>query len=353
MTNEKGDTGDGPYGILEPADMFTKKSYPFNPEIGSIGIPNYDGLKKIIPLEEMQVPLKAPGHGSWAYHKYHSFQDFPDRYGKVKDVEDYCRKAQIVSYEQYRALQESFNYKMWEWYSGMLVWKNQNPWTALRGSFYDYYLDYQGGYFGYKHGAVPLHVQLNLNDSSVCVVNQMVKRIEKIIAVIRLFDLHGKLISEKKKTIDQEPQSTRLLDKIILPKTGNGLFFLRLQILDDKGGELDENLYWLTAKPKSYEALNELEPVKLEATTEKIASDKAQVTISNPTKETAFFIRLKVVDEKGVNVLPVFLDENYFTLLPGESRKVGVEVGYSSQMKAGMLKVIVEGWNTEPFDTNL
>ena len=69
----------------------------------------------------------------------------------------------MVSYEQYRALQEAFNYKMWDWYSGMLVWKNQNPWTALRGSFYDYYLDYKGGYFGFKHGAAPVHIQLNLN----------------------------------------------------------------------------------------------------------------------------------------------------------------------------------------------
>ena len=81
--------------------------------------------------------------------------DFPDRYGKVKDIKDFCMKAQLVSYEQYRALQEAFNHKMWDWYTGMLVWKNQNPWTALRGFFYDYYLDYTGGYFGYKHGAEP------------------------------------------------------------------------------------------------------------------------------------------------------------------------------------------------------
>ena len=56
--------------------------------------------------------------------------NFPDRYGKVKDARD-CVKAQIVSYEQYRALQEGFNYKMWDWYTGML-WKNQNPDSSER-----------------------------------------------------------------------------------------------------------------------------------------------------------------------------------------------------------------------------
>ncbi len=104
----------------------------------------------------------------------------------------------MVSYEQYRALQEGFNYKMWDWYSGMLVWKNQNPWTALRGFFYDYFLDYTGGYFGYKHGAAPVHIQLNLNDSTVCVLNQTTLKTGSITAITRLYDLHGKLVSEKK-----------------------------------------------------------------------------------------------------------------------------------------------------------
>ena len=123
--------------------------------------------------------------------------DFPDRYGKVKDIQDFCFKAQIVSYEQYRALQEGFNYKMWDWYTGMLVWKNQNPWTALRGSFYDYYLDYNGGYFGYKHGAEPVHIQLNLNDSVVCVLNQTADKIGSATATVLLYDMHGKLLSEQ------------------------------------------------------------------------------------------------------------------------------------------------------------
>ncbi len=49
MTNSKGGTGDGPYGIQEPSYWFTERSFPFNPETGNIGIPNIEGLKKIIP----------------------------------------------------------------------------------------------------------------------------------------------------------------------------------------------------------------------------------------------------------------------------------------------------------------
>ena len=55
MTNTIGGVGDGPYGIREPEKIFTERSFPFNPETGSIGIPNYEGLKKIIPEDEMST----------------------------------------------------------------------------------------------------------------------------------------------------------------------------------------------------------------------------------------------------------------------------------------------------------
>ena len=226
MTNTIGGVGDGPYGIREPESVFTERSFPFNPETGSIGIPNYDGLKKIIPADEMVPPQRFRESKSWSYHKYLPLLDFPDRYGKVKDIEDFCFKAQLVSYEQYRALQEGYNYKMWDWYTGMLVWKNQNPWTSLRGSFYDYYLDYNGGYFGYKHGAAPVHIQLNLNDSAVCVLNQTGNKITDVTASVLLYDMHGKLLSQEINSVTLNAHEVKLLKRVDLPQNTNQVFFL-------------------------------------------------------------------------------------------------------------------------------
>ena len=70
-------------------------------------------------------------------------------------------KAQLVNYDQYRSLVEGHTSHMWDWYTGLLVWKSQNPWPALKGQFYDWYLDQNAGYYGYKHGAAPLHLQFN------------------------------------------------------------------------------------------------------------------------------------------------------------------------------------------------
>jgi hypothetical protein len=354
MTNSIGGVGDGPYGIREPEKIFTERSFPFNPETGSIGIPNYDGLKKIIPEDEMVPP--SPGtreSQSWVYHKYLPLHDFPDRYGKVKDVQDFCFKAQLVSYEQYRALQEGFNYKMWDWYAGMLVWKNQNPWTSLRGSFYDYYLDYNGGYFGYKHAAEPVHIQLNLNDSVVCALNQTAEKMSNISAIILLYNMHGKLLSESSTNITLEAHSTVLLNKVVLPKDTDEVFFLKL-FLKDKEVIIDDNLYWLSNKTHSYEKLNELAEVELKNNISMIDQDHLNIDVSNPGSETAFFIRLKITDHNNEIVLPSYFTENYFTLLPGEDKRIELDLsGIGSDVNRSALKLVVEGWNTAPAEVKL
>jgi mannosylglycoprotein endo-beta-mannosidase len=353
MTNSLGGTGDGPYGLQEPDKIFTQRSFPFNPEVGSMGIPNFDGLRKIIPEDELIPPETSRGSKSWFYHKYLPLHNFPDRYGKVKDIRDFCMKAQLVGYEQYRALQEGFNYKMWDWYSGMLVWKNQNPWTALRGFFYDYFLDYTGGYFGYKHGAEPIHIQLNLNDSVVCALNQTAKDYDEITAVIRLFDIHGKLISERKKLINLQKHSQILLDPLGLPKSNPGVYFARL-LLTAGDHVVDENFYWLTNQPGSYESLDGLEKVNVQLRVDKTSPGFASVTVSNPGHETAFFLRLKLTGRDDELVLPSFFSDNYFTLLPGESKKI--ELDYS-MAKGGSpdagTRLVAEGWNVPSQETGL
>lgn len=51
---------------------------------------------------------------------------------------------------------------MWTKFTGVLIWKTQNPWTGLRGQFYDHLHDQTAGFYGCRSAAEPIHVQLNL-----------------------------------------------------------------------------------------------------------------------------------------------------------------------------------------------
>lgn len=51
---------------------------------------------------------------------------------------------------------------MWTKYTGVLIWKTQNPWPGLGGQLYDHFLDQTAGFYGCRCAAEPIHVQLNL-----------------------------------------------------------------------------------------------------------------------------------------------------------------------------------------------
>jgi mannosylglycoprotein endo-beta-mannosidase len=71
-------------------------------------------------------------------------------------------QAQLANFIQYRALLEGWTSRMWSKYTGVLIWKTQNPWTGLRGQFYDHLHDQTAGFYGCRCAAEPIHVQLNL-----------------------------------------------------------------------------------------------------------------------------------------------------------------------------------------------
>ena len=93
---------------------------------------------------------------------------------------EFSLRAQLVQFTQYRSLFESYKRRMFHWYSGILFWKSQSPWPALRGGLYDYYLGLTGGFFGVRaallgsgsalEGKQRVHTQLNLADHTLTVV---------------------------------------------------------------------------------------------------------------------------------------------------------------------------------------
>jgi hypothetical protein len=160
--------------------------------------------------------------------------------------------------------------------------------------------------------------------------------------------MHGKLLSEKQNPVNLNAHDVMLLNKIDLPKNNYEVFFLKLQ-LTDHNKILDENLYWLSNKPHSYEKLNELERVSVKTVINKSNEDHAVIKISNPKSETAFFIRLKIMNQKNELVLPSYFTDNFFTLLPGDEKQIDLDFTLNSNsLNHNELKLVVEGWNVLP-----
>lgn len=355
LRNTIGGNGDGPYGIQDPKRFFVTQSYPFNPELGSVGLPNVETMRKMMDEKDLQPPVRDRANHVWRYHKYIGYGKYIEQLGEISGIEDFCKKAQLVNYEQYRALQEGFNAGMWDKYTGMLVWKNQNPWTSLRGQFYDVFLEQNGCFYGFRHGAKPLHTQLNLNDSSICVLNQTYFDANDLLIESELIDIHGSSIEKSSSKASVGANSYRVIRKLFGNEKPNGFYFARLRLKNSKGELLDENLYWLTSKETDWLEPERLKPADLEVAVTKNENGLINATIENTGRETAFFLRMKISDKKsGELVLPVFMDDNYFTLFPGEKRKIGIDLSLlQSDTMISEMQLEVAPWNGRPVTVGL
>jgi exo-1,4-beta-D-glucosaminidase len=105
-----------------------------------------------------------------------------------------------------------------------------------------------------------------------------------------------------------------------------------------------------TASYADYTSLAQLPKVKLNVSANSGQDGKVaetRVTLENPSKNLAFFVRLKIDNGKGgKEILPVVWEDNYISLLPGERREITATY-HTSSLGEGTPEVEVSGFNVE------
>lgn len=350
FANGKGDFSDGPYEIQYPENFFKDDyyNYGFNPEVGNVGMPVAATIRATMPPEGWQIPLfkKLPSgyveevpNPIWEYHKYIPYSkpgfvhDQILLYGTPKDLDDFCLKAQLVNYIQYRALLEGWTSRMWSKYTGVLIWKTQNPWTGLRGQFYDHLHDQTAGFYGCRSAAEPIHVQLNLATYFIEVVNTTSDRLSDVAIEASVWDLEGACpyykVSEK---LSVPSKRTLPIFEMKYPKSRypKAVYFLLLKLYNiSDDGVLSRNFYWLHLSGGDYKLL---EPYRKKRVPLKITS---QAFIRGSTYELRMHVenKSKKPDSKSLLYKNNFTERNRdsdFDMASLESvhnengRKVGV-----------------------------
>jgi mannosylglycoprotein endo-beta-mannosidase len=352
--NVWGGNGDGPYGIQPLSVFWEHQTYPFNSEIGSVGVGDYESLKRFIPKQNQIAPVydeethKTKTDSVWAYHKYIGYDTSINKYGKAKNAEDFARKAQLVNYDQYRGLAEGFTAHMWDWYTGFIIWKTQNPWTAMRGQMYDYYLDPNACLYGLHNGSEPLHVMCNPVTGMVTLANNTFKARRSMMLVVKAFDMDGKEKLLTQVFVDIVPSSTKKIlsvKKAMDEMAANEGGFLSLQLLDTDKSVISENLYWLPDNKGEFSGLQNMKADGLVSTARFIKPGKIEVILNNKQqKMLSFFNRISLIDENTKQrVLPAFYTDNYISILPGAEKKIIVEYPVTPGKN---LAIEIDGWNS-------
>lgn len=337
----------GPWGYFkDPSKYYTENAKGFNTEMGSYAIPTANTIRKFIAPED-QWPI----NDVWAYHDLHhttqNFGDFinaVDRYGKAESMEDFSRKSQFVTYDAWRNMLEAWNSKMWNNTTGLILWMSHPAWPSMIWQTYTYDYETPGSYFGAKKACEPIHIQMNLPENDVMIINTTLNDYKSVTAGLRFIDLQGKELYKKNIKLDAKANSAT---KCFVPEKGNNLpqlYLARLELKDAKGKVLSINDYWMTnGDKKSYEAINTLPSTTVFIKT--ISSKgKTWVEVSNPSKTLAVAVKLNVVDKNSKEILlPAYFSDGYINLLGGEKRLVELDIPKSITN----YNIVAEGYNTK------
>jgi exo-1,4-beta-D-glucosaminidase len=379
----------GPYEYVAPSFWYLDTrhggAFGFNTETSpGPAIPPIESLRRMLPADHLW-----PIDSVWEYHAggmSRTLTVFTEalnkRYGPASSAEEYSMKSQVQAYEAHRAMMEAYGRNKYA-STGIIQWMLNNAWPSMIWHMYDWYLRPAGSYFGVKKACEPLHVQYSYDDRSIVVVNSYYQPFADLKVAAKVYNLDMTERFSKEARISVGPDSsTRVF--ALPPISGLSTTYFVSLSLESAGQIASRNVYWLsthedtldwsreeedssgqydistwtpTKEFADYTALNSLQKIDLETSAQtKNGADESSttVTIRNPTSAIAFAVHLKVnrasnhrVSREGPDdfeILPVLWQDNYFSLLPGETRQITAT--YPTDKRSHSISVVeVEGWN--------
>ncbi|MCL2153041.1 MAG: discoidin domain-containing protein [Oscillospiraceae bacterium] len=384
-----GINGHGPYTEQERKAYFygsNSANFQLHTERGQHVIPNYEVLAKYFRPENMwpgYTSASTTAHpwrtnvvaaNVWGVHDffmggngpatnffsqlttYATFATLADRYNSI---EGFTTVSQLPNYDLHRAMFEGFVEKKG---SGLLMWMSMSAWPSFAWRTFDYYYDTSSAYFGIKKACEPLGIIWNPTNSAaatgtsnsstynprpgeIAIVNNSGKVLTNLKAVAKIYSMNGELLKTVFETdipllsVDQLLSLSTAANSALwtTTPTSTRVKFLKLEVFDDKDNLLTDNFYWrdtvgetaATSAP-NYTEMQNMPKVSLEATAAYASSDVNSnyysVVVKNNTDNVAIQVRVKAADDDGEIILPVYYSDNYFSLLPGESKTVTVDV---------------------------
>ena len=109
-----------------------------------------------------------------------------------------------------------------------------------------------------------------------------------------------------------------------VPHHFEGVYFLRLTLMDNKGKLQSQNDYVQHTEGSDRTSLHDLRQAQV-ATHVTTEGTKARITLTNEGTVPAVMLRLNLKGNDGEQILPVIYSDNYLHLMPGESRTIDVE----------------------------
>lgn len=323
----------GPWHYFkDPADYFRNNARGFNTEQGTPSVPTAETMRSMMAEEDTW-----PIGDVWYYHDLHDgqrdyIQAIGSKYGTPENLDDFCKRAQFVNFDSHRAMFESWNSRLWNNTSGLLLWMTHPAWPSTVWQIYSSDYETFGSFYGVKKACEPLHVQYNFHDNKVIVLNNTLKPVEKAKVVFVVYDVDGKELFRQEQSF-KKLNSNSLSECFtpVLPAKLPEVYLCRVSLYDAKNNLISQNEYWKSPRD-NFKVFNELKKADIQA---KIIrkNDKVEIELTNNSSVPAIGVKPGLRNAKtNERILPAVFSDGYFTLLPHETKRL--DVNYNSTESA-------------------
>ena len=333
----------GPYEYVGPDYWFidTKRggAYGFNTETNpGMNIPQKENVERLLGGEPAW-----PIGPAWDYHCTASSSHMNNTkieeaavagtYGEADSFEDFVKKAHALDYDSTRSMYEAFRCNIGK-ATGIVNWMLNSAWPSLYWQLYDWYGVPTAGYYGVKHACAPVQLIYNYGDRSVYAVNDAAPKATYSAEITFLGADSRKLIGKTVSFLSEERKPVRL-EKLPAGVPG----FLSLVLRDAAGNVSARNFYcigagggeyawdkadWWGIPMTGYADLSFVSALpKADVTLETTPVDGGiSVKLTNNSEVVSFQNILKAFGADGNLIGGPVWEDNFISLLPGESRTV-------------------------------
>ncbi len=154
-TAGRGVESGGPYYWREPEAFYTPDA-PFKTETGSMSVPTLESIHGMMPQKDWETI-----NDDWAAHDFakgaQHGNTYPyilaGRYGRIVNLADFVRKAQMMNWEAYRAMYEGRNASLFAPDTGVITWMSNPAQPSFVWQLYHYDLEPNASLFAVMHAS--------------------------------------------------------------------------------------------------------------------------------------------------------------------------------------------------------
>jgi hypothetical protein len=342
----------GPYSLQDPAAYYTRLNHGFSVETGTPSMSTLESFQASVPK-----PDQWPIDDVWAYHDWHAkgngdthpfMAALQTEFGAATSLSDFERKAQMLNYVNHRAIFEGMNAHLWSPNSGRMLWMTQPAWPSNMWEILSSDYDTQASFYGTMEACEPLHVQLDLSNYNVDLVNTTNAPLDNATVTADVYSLDNKsLLHHEAPAALAADGSSVAFPLDLAPLMVNRTVLVKLELKSQDGKIISQNLYWLADKNEDYHNLNNLPPAQIAAsahtTQQQDGEARIVVDLKNNGSAAALENKLTLIDQKtGERILPAYYSDNYVSLLPGETREITIDYPAKEEEQPTL---DLRGWN--------